>query len=160
MSFDPATGRTSATEARLLTRLIRNLGAVRITAPARIEPMSATVRLATACPLDCPDTCSLEVTVENGRLVGIDAGVANPLTQGFICAKVKQHAQRVYAPERVLTPLVRTGAKGAAEFRGASWEEALDLVASRISAAITEHGASSVVPYLYNSSAGLLAAEG
>src|SRR5262245_18847597 len=122
--------------------------------------MSATVRLATACPLDCPDTCSLEVTVENGRLVGIDAGVANPLTQGFICAKVKQHAQRVYAPERVLTPLVRTGAKGAAEFRAASWEEALDLVASRISAAITEHGPSSVVPYLYNSSAGLLAAEG
>ncbi len=46
----------------------------------------------TACPLDCPDTCSLEVTVEDGRLVSIDAGPANPLTQGFICAKVKQHA--------------------------------------------------------------------
>ena len=53
--------------------------------------MDATTRLLTACPLDCPDTCSLEVTVEDGRLVSIDAGPANPLTQGFICAKVKQH---------------------------------------------------------------------
>ena len=50
--------------------------------------MDATARLLTACPLDCPDTCSLEVTVEDGRLVSIDAGPANPLTQGFICAKV------------------------------------------------------------------------
>ena len=61
--------------------------------------MDATTRLLTACPLDCPDTCSLEVTVEDGRLVSIDAGPANPLTQGFICAKVKQHARRVYAPD-------------------------------------------------------------
>ena len=92
--------------------------------------MSITARLATACPLDCPDTCSLEVTVEDGRLVAIDAGPANPLTQGFICAKVKHHARRVYAPERVLTPLVRVGAKGAGDFRSATWDEALDLVAS------------------------------
>ena len=122
--------------------------------------MSVTARLATACPLDCPDTCSLEVTVEDGRLVAIDAGPANPLTQGFICAKVKHHARRVYAPERVLTPLVRVGAKGSGHFRSATWDEALDLVASRISAAIAEGGPSSVVPYLYNSSAGSLAAEG
>ena len=85
--------------------------------------MSVTARLATACPLDCPDTCSLEVTVEDGRLVAIDAGPANPLTQGFICAKVKHHARRVYAPERVLTPLVRVGAKGAGDFRSATWDE-------------------------------------
>ncbi|HMK11523.1 MAG TPA: molybdopterin-dependent oxidoreductase, partial [Acidimicrobiales bacterium] len=123
--------------------------------------MSVSVRLATACPLDCPDTCSLEVTVEDGRLTSIDAGPANPMTQGFICAKVKHHARRVYAPERVLTPLVRTGPKGSGEFRTASWDEALDLVAAKVAAAIaSEDGPASVVPYLYNSSAGLLAAEG
>ena len=116
--------------------------------------MSVTARRATAGPLDCPDTCSLEVTVEDGRLVAIDAGPANPLTQGFICAKVKHHARRVYAPERVLTPLVRVGAKGAGDFRSATWDEALDLVASRVSAAIAKDGPSSVVPYLYNSSCG------
>ena len=122
--------------------------------------MAVTVRLPTACPLDCPDTCSLEVSVEGGRLVAIEAGPANPITQGFICAKVKQHARRVYAPERVLTPLVRVGPKGAGEFRVASWDEALDIVAARISAAIAEEGPASVVPYLYNSSAGSLASAG
>ncbi len=122
--------------------------------------MGDTARLLTACPLDCPDTCSLEVSVAGGRLVSIDAGPANPLTQDFICAKVKQHARRVYSPERVLTPLVRVGPKGEGAFRPASWDEALDLVAGRISEAIAADGGSSVVPYLYNSSAGLLAAEG
>src|SRR5262249_11853726 len=76
------------------------------------------------------------------------------------CAKVKHHAKRVYAPERVLTPLVRVGPKGSGDFREATWDEALDLVATRISAAIAEDGPSSVVPYLYNSSAGSLAAGG
>jgi anaerobic selenocysteine-containing dehydrogenase len=107
----------------------------------------------TACPLDCPDTCSLSVTVEAGMIVGVDAGPGNPLTDGFICQKVKHHARRVYAPERVLTPLVRTGPKGAGEFRAASWDEALDLVAERLRDAEARFGAESVVPYVYNSSA-------
>jgi anaerobic selenocysteine-containing dehydrogenase len=107
----------------------------------------------TACPLDCPDTCSLTVTVDSGRLVRVDAGPGNPLTDGFICQKVKHHARRVYAPERVLTPLVRTGPKGAAEFRTASWDEALDLAAERLRDAQARFGAESIVPYVYNSSA-------
>ncbi|MGD9703292.1 MAG: molybdopterin-dependent oxidoreductase [Acidimicrobiia bacterium] len=113
----------------------------------------------TACPLDCPDTCSLAVTVTNGRISKIDAapaGEGNPLTQGFICQKVKHHARRVYSPERIMTPLVRTGPKGAAEFRAASWDDALDLVAGRMRTAIAEHGVDSVIPYLYSSSAGML----
>jgi anaerobic selenocysteine-containing dehydrogenase len=111
----------------------------------------------TACPLDCPDTCSLEVTVTDGRIVSIDAGPGNPLTQGFICQKVKHHAQRVYAPERVLTPLVRTGPKGAGEFRAASWDDALSLVVDRLRETLDDHGGSAVIPVLYNSSAGVLA---
>ena len=107
----------------------------------------------TACPLDCPDTCSLSVTVEAGKLVGVDAGAGNPLTDGFICQKVKHHARRVYAPERVLTPLVRTGPKGAGEFRPAAWDEALDLVVERLRDAESRFGSESAVPYVYNSSA-------
>jgi anaerobic selenocysteine-containing dehydrogenase len=109
--------------------------------------------LETACPLDCPDTCSLSVTVNGGRLLGVDAGPGNPLTNGYICQKVKHHARRVYAPERVLTPLVRTGPKGAGEFRAVSWDEALDLVAEHLRSAADRFGAQSVVPYVYNSSA-------
>ncbi len=116
--------------------------------------------LTTACPLDCPDTCSLAVTVEDGRIVGIDADTsdtASPFTQGFICQKVKHHAKRVYAPERVLTPLIRTGPKGSGDFRAATWDEAEREIAAKLMAAIAEHGPESVVPYLYTSSGGVLA---
>ena len=89
------------------------------------EVLPARQVLHTTCTLDCPDTCSLAVTVELGdrgdhrdrRIVDIDAAPGNPLTDGWICAKVKQHMRRVYAPERVRTPLVRTGPKGSGEFR-------------------------------------------
>ena len=114
------------------------------------------MKLRTACPLDCPDTCSLEVTVEDGRIVDIDAAPAdeqsNPLTNGWICKKVKHHADRVYSPERILTPLLRVGAKGEGKFRQASWDEAIEIVAGKIRSAIDEFGPGSVIPYLYNSS--------
>lgn len=107
----------------------------------------------TACTLDCPDACTLSVTVADGRITDIDAARAhapgNPLTQGWICAKVKRHIDRVYAPERVMTPLVRIGAKGAGEFRTATWDEALALVAQRMNETTPE----GVVAFTYNSSA-------
>ncbi len=131
-------------------------------APARAEPEVHR----TACPLDCPDGCSLEVFVADGRIVKVDAAPvaagpvdpANPFTQGFICAKVRRHADRVHGPLRLQTPLVRTGPKGSGTFRETTWDEALDLAAEAIRAAITQHGPASVVPYLYNSSAGELGA--
>src|SRR4051812_36906839 len=110
----------------------------------------------TACPLDCPDTCSLSVTVDDGTITAVDAAPGNPFTDGFICQKVKHHGRRVHGDDRVRTPLVRTGPKGSGSFRSATWDEALDLVVERIRGAIDEHGAESVVPYLYNASAGSL----
>ena len=101
------------------------------------------MKVITACPLDCPDSCSLEVTVELGKIVDIDAAPigeeANPLTAGWICKKVKHHALRVYSKERIMTPLIRTGAKGSGQFRSATWDEAITLVASKISGAISEY---------------------
>ena len=108
-----------------------------------------------ACPLDCPDACSLEVTVEDGRVVRVDGAAGpgtNPFTDGWICKKVKGHAARVHSPERIASPLVRVGARGAGEWRRATWDEALDLVAGRMREAIAAHGPDAVVPYLYNSS--------
>jgi len=64
--------------------------------PRSLEPESwgrSTVQ--TACPLDCPDSCSLQVTVEKGRIVKIDGGDANPSTRDFICAKVRTFTDRV-----------------------------------------------------------------
>lgn len=117
-------------------------------------------RVITACPLDCPDTCSLEVVVTNGKITAIDAAPmsaqSNPLTEEWICKKVKHHGRRVYSAERVMTPLIRVGVKGSGEFRSASWDEAIGLIAGHIRRAIATSGPDSILPYLYNSSAGKL----
>ena len=110
----------------------------------------------TMCTLDCPDACSLAVTVSAGRITNIDAAPENPYTDGWICSKVKRHAQRVYAPERVLSPLIRMGAKGSGEFREAAWDEATALIADRMRNAIDRKGADAVVAFTYNSSAATL----
>jgi anaerobic selenocysteine-containing dehydrogenase len=63
----------------------------------------------TACPLDCPDACTLAVTVQHGKLVKIDGGHGNPVTNGYICQKVRHFGERVYGPDRILYPAVRDG---------------------------------------------------
>lgn len=127
------------------------------------EPTGTQVRH-TACPLDCPDACSLEVTVSAGRITTIDAvpagEAANPLTDGWICRKVRRMAHRVHGPQRLTTPLVRTGPKGSGEFEPISWDEALDRTAAAIEDAIATQGPASVVPYHYNSSAAVVASAG
>src|ERR1700674_4431199 len=82
----------------------------------------------TACPLDCPDACSLAVTVQKGKVVSIDGSHRNPVTDGYICAKVRKFGERVYGPDRVLYPAVRKGRKGDRTFERATWDQALDLI--------------------------------
>ena len=79
-----------------------------------------------ACPLDCPDACSLDVTVGDGRVESLDGNHANPVTDGYICGKVRHFSQHMYGADRVLYPGVRMGPKGAGEFRRVTWDEALD----------------------------------
>jgi len=110
----------------------------------------------TACPLDCPDACSLAVTVRHGKLVQIDGSRRNPVTDGYICAKVRRFGDRVYGPDRLLHPAVRKGRKGDGKFKRVSWEEALELVATRFRRAKAEHGGASILPYSYGGSNGLL----
>src|ERR1700754_5120077 len=101
----------------------------------------------TACPLDCPDACSLAVTVQNGKVVNIDGSHKNPITDGYICAKVRKFGERVYGPDRILYPAVRKGRKGAGQFARVSWDEALELVASKFEQAKAEAGGASILPY-------------
>ena len=69
-----------------------------------------------ACTMDCPDTCSLEVQVTDGRISRISAADLNPTTQGFICTKVARFGERVYSEDRLQFPMKRVGKKGAGEF--------------------------------------------
>src|SRR3989442_10992389 len=110
----------------------------------------------TACPLDCPDACSLAVTVQRGKVITIDGSRKNPVTDGYICAKVRKFGQRVYGPDRLLYPAVRKGRKGEGRFKRASWEEALQLVVERMQQAKLEAGGESILPYSYGGSNGLL----
>src|SRR5262245_29089953 len=86
----------------------------------------------TACPLDCPDSCSLDVTVERGRVTKIDGNRRAPSTDGYICGKVRRFDRRVYSDERLHHPAVRTGPRGQALLERITWDEALDLIASRM----------------------------
>jgi len=110
----------------------------------------------TACPLDCPDACSLAVTVRHGKIVTIDGSSKFPVTDGYICAKVRKFDQRVYGPDRILHPGVRKGRKGDGKFGRVSWDEALELVAERFRQAKAAHGGGSILPYSYGGSNGLL----
>src|SRR5215208_3515387 len=114
----------------------------------------STVR--TACPLDCPDSCTIDVTVENGRVVKIDGGDENPVTRSFICAKVRRFAERVYGEDRLLYPAVRQGSKGQGTFARVTWDEALDLIASRMEEIRDTRGAEAILPFCYGGSNGLL----
>ena len=115
---------------------------------------NSTVR--TACPLDCPDACTLDVTLERGRIQKIDGGDDNPVTRNFICAKVRRFADRVYGEDRVLYPVVRKDAKGQGTFVRVTWDEALDLIARRMSEIKARHGGEAILPFYYGGSNGLL----
>jgi len=109
------------------------------------------------CVLDCPDSCSLEVEVEDGRLVRIDGSHNNPLTDGFICGKVrKQMIDHLYGDDRLTQPLARRGDKGEGEFEAISWDQALDTIAARLLAVRDEFGGEAILPVSYGGSNGFL----
>src|SRR6218665_1932560 len=84
-----------------------------------------------ACPLDCPDTCSMLVTVENERAVALRGNPEHAMTHGVLCHKMSRYLERVYHPGRVMTPLRRVGPKGSGRFERIGWDEALTEIAER-----------------------------
>jgi anaerobic selenocysteine-containing dehydrogenase len=108
------------------------------------------------CALDCPDACSLLVTVEDGRGTKLRGNPDHPVTRGFLCGKVAQYLEREYSLERLLYPQRRLGAKGEGRFERISWDEALDTVASRLQAVAAEFGPEAILPYSYAGTMGLL----
>jgi anaerobic selenocysteine-containing dehydrogenase len=85
-----------------------------------------------ACPHDCPDTCGMLVTVDNGVATKIQGDPDMPFTQGTLCTKVSYYLERTYSPDRLLYPMKRVGRKGEGKFRRIGWDEALDEIAARL----------------------------
>ncbi|WP_054310949.1 molybdopterin oxidoreductase family protein [Mesorhizobium sp. 1M-11] len=114
-----------------------------------------------ACPHDCPSTCALDVELLAPDRIGrIHGAKDNSYTAGVVCAKVARYADRVHHPDRLLKPLVRAGAKGGGQWKEASWEAALDLVAEKFIAAEEKLGSETVWPYFYAGTMGLVQRDG
>ncbi|WP_407976276.1 molybdopterin oxidoreductase family protein [Brucella pseudogrignonensis] len=110
-----------------------------------------------ACPHDCPSTCALDVELLDERTIGRVRGAKdNSYTAGVICAKVARYAERVHHPDRLKHPLIRAGRKGDGEWKQASWEAALDLIAERFIKAEQTYGSETVWPYYYAGTMGLV----
>ncbi|MBK7657433.1 MAG: molybdopterin oxidoreductase family protein [Betaproteobacteria bacterium] len=120
--------------------------------------MTQTLTVRGACPHDCPDTCALLTTVEDGRAVKVHGNPAHPHTDGVLCAKVSRYTERTYHPDRLLHPMKRVGPKGSGQFARISWDEALDTVASRLSA-ISACDPQAIQPYSYAGTMGLVQGE-
>ena len=124
--------------------------------PERDELRWGRSTVETACPLDCPDTCSLAVSVEKGRLTRIDGSHRQAATGGYICSKVRRFGDRVYGSDRIQRPGLRVGARGEGRFRDVSWDEALDAVASRMREVRARDGGEAILPVSYGGSNGLV----
>ncbi|NHZ71728.1 MAG: molybdopterin-dependent oxidoreductase [Aquificales bacterium] len=109
-----------------------------------------------ACPHDCPDTCGIVTEVENGRAINLYADPDHPVTQGWLCAKVRPYLDHVYHPERLQYPLRRVGPKGSGEWRRISWDEALAEIGQRWREIIAEHSAAAILPYSFSGTLGLV----
>src|SRR6266481_4774518 len=108
------------------------------------------------CPHDCPSQCALTVTVDGGRVTEVAGDAAHPFTQGVICGKVHDYAERLYAPTRVLTPLRRVGAKGEGRFEPIGWDAAIEEIARQWRRIIDRWGGEAILPFSYAGTLGIL----
>jgi anaerobic selenocysteine-containing dehydrogenase len=105
-----------------------------------------------ACPHDCPDTCGMLVTVQDGVATKIQGDPTMPFTEGTLCTKVAHYLERTYSPDRLMYPQKRVGKKGEGKFKRISWDEALDEIAARLKAIEPE----SILPCSYAGTMGMV----
>jgi anaerobic selenocysteine-containing dehydrogenase len=117
-----------------------------------------TTHVRATCPHDCPDTCALLVTVEDGVATEVKGDPDHPTTAGVLCTKVSRYVDRTYHPERLLHPMRRVGKKGEGKFERISWSEALDEIAARLTP-IAARDPQAILPYSYCGTMGLVQGE-
>ncbi|NPC55799.1 molybdopterin-containing oxidoreductase family protein [Caenimonas soli] len=125
----------------------------------RLGPVTASRQVIGACPHDCPDTCSLVTTVEDGVAVKVQGNPDHRHTDGVLCTKVSRYTERTHHPERLLHPMRRSGPKGSGQFERVSWGEALQDIAQRLEA-IAARDPQAILPYSYAGTMGLVQGEG
>jgi anaerobic selenocysteine-containing dehydrogenase len=109
-------------------------------------------RRKTLCNRDCPDVCGIVATVEDGLVTKIQGDKEHPITQGFLCPRTSRFLDTQYSRERLTTPLVRR----AGRLEPAGWDEALDLIAERLTAIRRESGPAAIFHYRSAGAMGLV----
>src|SRR6516225_4457506 len=140
---------------------IREQGEVgcRMDAQARRNLMAMEGR-ASVCTFDCPDACSLRVSVADDRIVKVRGSDAVPYTAGVICNKVaREMTEFVHGPGRLRHPLRRIGPKGVGHFEQISWDAAIHDIHRGVSEVIERWGPQAVMPLNYAGPHGLLAGD-
>src|SRR3981189_2690870 len=115
--------------------------------------MSETVRV--ACPHDCPDTCAMLVTVEEGVATKIQGDPQAPFTEGTLCTKVSHYLERTYSADRLKYPMRRIGRKGEGKFERIGWDAALDEIAARLKT-LAAADPQSILPCSYAGTMGMV----
>lgn len=111
--------------------------------------------LPSVCPLDCPDTCAVNITVKGEQVVKLD-GADHPITRKFACVKMARFPEKQHHPDRLTVPLKRVGQKGEGKFEPVTWEEALDAIAGELKKRIERDGEQSILPFSYAGTMGLV----
>ena len=108
-----------------------------------------------ACCLDCPDSCSWQVTVENNKVTDFKAPAEHPFTAGKLCDKMANYPTDVtYSPKRLLKPLKRIGKKGEGKFEEITWEKAIAEISTQLQTIIKEKGGEAILPFSYGGNEG------
>ena len=116
--------------------------------------MSNVIQRKTACTRDCPDACSLLVTIEDGKAIRLQGDPDHPITQGFLCHRTSRYLDRQYSPDRMTKPLFRKSTNE--DFKEIGWDDALDLLAEKMETFRAESGAASIMQYRCGGSMGIM----
>jgi len=98
------------------------------------------MKINSVCRL-CSSCCPIVATVEQGRFVAAEHKTPLPPGEAWPCPKLTAAADIIYSPLRLQQPLIRQPDNG---YRKATWDEALDLVASRLLDCRQQHGAEAI----------------
>jgi anaerobic selenocysteine-containing dehydrogenase len=123
-----------------------------------LDPAMTTTHVRATCPHDCPDTCALIITVDDGVATEVKGDPGHPTTAGVLCTKVARYAERTYHAERLLHPMKRVGNKGEGKFERISWEQAIAEIADKLTG-IAARAPEAILPYSYCGTMGLVQGE-
>jgi len=132
-----------------MTDIRANTDAADINKNDRITGTGALEWKRSSCPYDCPDSCGLLMETDGKWVYRVKGDPDHPVTRGFICRKMQHYEQTIHHPDRILTPLKRTGKKGSGAFMAVSWEEAVREITDRWKSIIAKYGSEAIVPYSY-----------